>query len=177
MKKTLSLFLCCILLAAFAPMAHAQDTLIEEAFATYVAPAAGEAFDFSAITVPLGANYTAEIKSVYYYDSGTGKYAYIADGDTVTAGARYSVRIRFYADKGYRFDDSVTVYTINGENKGSLVGTNMMETVFYPEDKAPTDPEPSKPTFRDRVATFFRDMRNRILYVIFFIRHLFGIKT
>ena len=45
------------------------------------------------------------------------------------------------------------------------------------QGETPAEPEPSKPTFRDRVATFFRDMRNRFLFVIYFIRYLFGIKT
>ena len=54
LKRTLSLLLCCVLLAAFAPMVCAEEKiLIEKAYATYTVPVAGEPFDFSAITVPV----------------------------------------------------------------------------------------------------------------------------
>ena len=174
MKRILSVLLCCVLLAAFAPMVHAEDVLIEKAMATYTVPAAGEPFDFGAVTVPVGAHYSAEIKDAYYQKDG--KWEHISSGDAVIAGARYSVRIRFYADSGYKLDDTLTEYTVNGEVTSAAVGANLVETTFVAADKTPDEPEPSKPTFRDRVATFFRDMRNRILAVIFFIRHLFGIK-
>lgn len=179
MKKTihtvLSVLLCCVLLTAFVPLVYAEDTLIEEAFATYSVPAEGEPMDFSAITVPLGAHYTAEIKSVYYYADG--KSAHIADGDIVQAGMHYRVRIRFYAEQGYRLEDGVTVYTINGETMTGVVGSNMPEVTFVPSKPVlPADPTPSEPTFRDRVATFFRDMRNRFVFLILWLRSLFKIK-
>ncbi len=175
MKRIFSVLLCCVLLAAFAPMVYAQDVLIEKAKATYTVPAAGEPFDFSAVTVPDGAHYTAEIKDSYYQKDG--KWVHISSGDAVIAGARYSVRIRFYADSGYELKDGTTEYTVNDEVITGVVGYNMVEVVFVAVDKAPDEPEPSKPTFRDRVATFFRDMRNRCRFVVFFIRHLFWIKT
>ena len=175
LKRFLSVLLCCVLLAAFAPMVYAEDVLIEKAMATYTVPAAGEPFDFGAVTVPDDAHYTAEIKDAYFQKDG--KWEHISSGDAVIAGARYSVRIRFYADSGYTLDDSLTEYTVNGEVTAAAIGANLVETAFIAVDKAPDEPEPSKPTFRDRVATFFRDMRNRFLFIIFFIRHLFGIKT
>ena len=176
MKRVLSVLLCCVLLSAFAPLAYAQDTLIEEAFATYTVPAAGEPMDFSAITVPMGARYTAQIKSVYCYKEG--KYTFIEDGTAVDAGVTYWVRIRFYAETGCRLEDGVTVYTINGESTTSVIGGNMPEVTFVPQTApdTPDDPTPAKPTFLDRVATFFRDMRNRFVFLILWLRNLFGIK-
>ena len=176
-KRILFVLLCCVLLAAFAPVVYAGDVLIEKAEAVYAVPAAGEPFDFSAITVPDGAHYTAKIMDSYFYKDG--KYEHIKSGDPVIAGVRYSVRIRFYADSGYRLDDAKTAYIVNEDMSCVLVGSNLAETTFVAADQAPgePEPEPSKPTFCDRVAQFFRDMRNRFLFVIFFIRHLFGIKT
>lgn len=177
-QRIVSVLLCGVLLAAFAPAVCAADTLIEEAFATYAVPAGGEAFDFDRITVPLGAHYTAEITSVYYTDAG--KTVYIQSGDAVQAGVQYSVRIRFAVGEGFRFDDGTTAFTVNGEEKRAFVSDRetTLETTFVAED-APENPGPTpdKPTFRERVRTFFRDMRNRILYAVYYIRYLFGIRT
>lgn len=174
LKRTVSVLLCCVLLAAVAPLAYAETALIEKAEATFVVPAAGEPFDFNAVAVPDDAHYTAKILDSYFYKDG--KYEHIKSGDAVIAGVRYNVRIRFYADSGYRLEDGKTEYVVNGDAAGTIVGTNMVEIIFVAVDKTPDDPAPIKPTFRDRVAQFFRDMRNRFLAVIFFIRHLFGNK-
>lgn len=172
-KRTLSILLCCVLLAAFAPMAYAGDVLLEAASATFAVPAGGEPFDFSAITVPDGAHYTAKIAKIYTRD---GKEE-IADGGIVTGGVTYVVRVSFSADKNYTFEDGKTIYTVNGESVSEALYPGVVETSFVAAGEAPAEPEPSKPTFRDRVAQFFRDMRNRFLFVIYFIRYLFGIKT
>ena len=172
-KCVLSVLLCCILLAAFASMAYADSSLILQASATYTIPDAGEAFHFSAITVPDGAHYTAKILSAYYYKDG--KYAFITDGDSVIAGVCYSVRIRFYADNGYRLDDGKTEYFINDEPAKTIVGTNMPEVVFYAENKAPDEPAPSRPSFFERVLNFFISIRLRIAHFFQWLRHLFGL--
>ena len=175
MKRLLSVLLCCILLAAFAPMAYAQDALIGEAYATYTVPSGGDTFDFSAVTVPLDAHYTARISAVNYLDEQTKTPVSVKNSDVVTAGVTYNVYIVFEAAAGYRFDENETVYYVNGES-APVISPACVRAVFTAQGETPTDPTPSKPTFRDRAAQFFRDMRNRILFVIFFIRHLFGIK-
>ena len=175
MKKTihtvLSVLLCCVLLTAFMPLVYAEDTLIEEAFATFTVPMGGEAMDFSAVTVPLHAHYTAKIVKVYTRD---GKN--IADGDAVTGGTTYTVRVSFTADRYYRFEDGKTAYTVNGETISETIATGLVETSFVAEGEAPADPTPASPTFRDRVATFFRDMRNRFIFLKLWLRSLFKIK-
>ena len=102
-KRMLSVLLCCVLFTAFAPMASAEDVLIEKASATFVVPAADEPFDFDAVAVPDGAHYTAKILDAYFYKDG--KYEHIKSGDTVMKGVHYAVRVRFYADTGYRLRD------------------------------------------------------------------------
>ncbi|MCR4615979.1 MAG: hypothetical protein K5756_07530 [Clostridiales bacterium] len=130
MKRALSVLLCCALLAAFAPMVCAEDKiLIEKVSATYTVPAAGEPFYFNAITVPDDANYTAEIKQVYYKEDG---YKHLADGDIVEKGRMYCVRIRFTANSGYRLEYNTTEYTINGIVATIFGGTDMPEVTFVP---------------------------------------------
>lgn len=175
-KRTLSVLLCCVLLAALAPMAYAGDTLIEKAYAFYTVPAGGEPFDFNAVNVPDGAQYTARISSVNYVDAQTQKPTPVKSGELAVAGVTYYVYVAFEANGGYTFDDAKTEYYVN-EVKGESVASAMVRATFTAQGEAPAEPEPSKPTFRDRVAQFFRDMRNRFLFVIYFIRYLFGIKT
>lgn len=172
LKRTFSVLLCCVLFAAFAPMACAEDNLIDKASATFTVPADGEPFDFDAITVPDGAHYTAKILDAYYY---SGSYQHIKSGDTVMKGIRYAVRVRFYADAGYRLLDSETEYTVNGDVTKSIVGTNLVEVSMYPADKTPDDPAPVKLTFRQRIVQFFRSIRLGIQNLFRMIRHLFGL--
>ena len=173
-KTILYVLLCCILRASFAPMVHAEDNLIEKASAEFTVPSAGEAFDFSAITVPDGAHYTAKILDAYYYHDG--KYEHIKSGDTVEKGMRYSVRIRFYADSGYRLQDATTEYSINGEVTKNIVGTNLVEVGVIITDKTPTEPdEPTPTTFWQRFVSFFRTIRLRIKHFFDLLCHLFGL--
>lgn len=176
-KRTVSVLLCCVLLAAFAPPAYAEDILIEKAEATYAVPKAGDVFDFNAITVPNGANYMAKILGVIYLD-GQNQVISVKSGDVADAGVTYYVSVRFEAKYGYTFDPDKTEYVVNGETVTDVIAAseNIVRSVFTTDYEMPDDPAPSKPTFRDRVVQFFRDMRNRFLVVVFFIRHLFGNK-
>ena len=133
LKRTLSLLLCCVLLAAFAPMVCAEEKiLIEKAYATYTVPAAGEPFYFNAISVPDDANYTAVIRQVAHYKDGG--YKYLADGDIVEAGVIYYVRILFSAKSGYRLEQWKTEYIINGAVANTFAGTDMPKVTFIPTD-------------------------------------------
>ena len=175
MQRTLSVLLCCILLAAFAPMAYAADTLIAQAGAIYVVPAAGEAIDFDSVTVPDNASYTARISAVNYLDAQSKVPVSVKNGDVVTAGVTYNVYVVFEAKAGYKFDENETEFYVNGE-KAAVIYAFCVRSVFTAQGEEPTDPTPSKPTFRDRVATFFRDMYNRIWFVFYVIRSIFGKK-
>ena len=173
-KCALSVLLCCILLASFAPMVYAEDILIDKASAEYTVPAAGEAFDFNAISVPDGAHYTAKILDAYYYNGSN--FEHIKSGDVVEKGIHCSVRIRFYADSGYRLQDATTEYSINGDVTKSIVGTNLVEVVFVAVEKAPSEPEaPVRPSFWKRVITFFLTLHSRIQHFFWQLRHLFGL--
>ena len=133
LKRALSLLLCCVLLAAFASMVSAEEKiLIEKAYATYTVPVAGEPFNFSAITVPDDANYTAVIRQVAHYKDGG--YKYLADGDIVEAGIIYYVRILFSAKSGYRLEQWKTEYIINGDVADTFAGTDMPKVTFIPTD-------------------------------------------
>ena len=172
MQRTLSVLLCCILLAAFAPMVYAEDTLIEKASADFTVPYAGEPFDFTAVKVPDGAHYTAQAK-VYYRKNGVA--VYLTAEDAVEKGVIYFVRVTFKAESGYKLNDKKTEYTVNGKvYSGGEVGTNMVETTFTVEDK-PDDPTPETPTFGQRVLAFFRGIRDKIAHFFWMIRHLFGL--
>ena len=173
MKRAISVLFCCILLAAFALPAFAEDTLIAQASADYPIPAEGETFDFSAITVPDGAHYTAKITKVYYQKDG--KWQDLAADEAVFKNVRYAVRIYFTADKGYCFDDSKTSYVINGETGGTLIGEHLIETDFYAAAGTPEPDEPVKLTLWQRVVNFLLNIRSRIVYVFWLIRHLFGL--
>lgn len=114
MKKAFSLLLCCVLLATFAPAVHAkEDVLIAEASASYTIPAAGEAFNFEAVTVPDGAHYTAEIAHVYRSSPQEGDE--LENGFIVETGNTYFVCIRFTAESGYRIDLAETCFYINDQ--------------------------------------------------------------
>lgn len=171
LKRTISVLLCCVLLAAFAPMVWAEDILIEKASATFVTPYAGEPFDFDAVEVPDGAHYTASA-SVYF--SQNGKTVYLTAGDTVLKGVSYFVRIKFTAESGYKLTSDQTECTVNGTVIGGRVGMTSVETLFTAEDK-PDDPTPETPTFGQRVLAFFRGIRDKFAQFFGMIRHLFGL--
>ena len=131
LKRTLALLLCCVLLAAFAPMVSAEEKiLIEKAYATYTVPVAGEPFDFSAITVPDDAHYTAEITAAFCYkDDGINN---LADGDIVENNRLYYVHIHFSANSGYYLEYGKTEYTINGSVATIYAGTLTPRVSFVP---------------------------------------------
>jgi len=130
LKRTLSLLLCCVLLAAFAPMVCAEEKiLIEKAYATYSVPVAGKPFDFSNVIVPDDAPYTAEITKVYYYRDGG--YKNLSDGDIVE-NCLYYVQISFSANSGYRLEFGTTEYTINGTVADTMAGTYTPRVSFFP---------------------------------------------
>ena len=158
LKKTLPILLCLILLSSFAPMVYAQNELISQVSAEYKVPAADEQFDFSKISVPDDAHYSAIIYSVYYWDNSSSGYVYVSDGDVVVKGVSYYVRIKFTADSGYTINDSQTQYYINGEKMMGFVGTHLVEDVFVGTEKVPEEPE--QPTLLQRIANFFRKIAN-----------------
>ena len=126
LKKLFSLFLCCVLLAAFAPLAHAKDVVVlDEVSAYYTVPAAGEAFDFDTVTVPDGAHYTAEIVNVYY-NSFEGDE--LTSGGIVEAGVTYYVCIRFTPESGYAIEIGKTVFYVNDRP------TDVLENIQMPVD-------------------------------------------
>ena len=171
LKRTLSIMLCCILLASFAPMVYAEDVLIEKASATFTVPYAGETFDFNAVEVPDDAHYTAQAK-VYYWKNGAA--VYLTAEDTVLKGVTYFVRVTFNAESGYELSLDKTEYTVNGKVITGLVGTNTVETTFTSADK-PDDPTPETPTFGQRVLAFFRGIRDKIARFFWTILLLLGL--
>ena len=175
-RRVLSVFLCCVLLAAFAPAVCAEDMLIEKAYATFTVPAGGESFDFGAVTVPDGANYTAKILDAYFKDSSSGSWIHIKIGDTVQAGVRYSVRVRFYANSGYTLKDGTTEYYVNGEALDLVVAANMVEVSIYPVTATPEpDEQPAKLTLLQRIVQFFKNIRLKIAQFFWTLRLLFGL--
>lgn len=162
--------LCLLILAAFAPMVYAAPTTITELYANYTVPAGGEEFDFDSVTVPSDAHYTAEIYSVYYYDSSSGGYVTISDGDTVIAGVKYAVRVKFIADSGYAIAaENKADFYINGEKAAYFGGVNIPETYFVAAGETPSTPDeptPVKVTFWQKIVNFFQKIRN-------FIRRIF----
>ncbi len=126
LKRSLSLLLCCVLLAAFAPMVCAEEKiLIEKAYATYSVPATGKPFDFNNVAVPDDAPYTAEITKVYYYRDGG--YKNLSNGDVVE-NCLYYVQISFSANSGYRLEFGTTEYIING----TVADTYTPRVSFFP---------------------------------------------
>ena len=113
MKRVICIFLSCVLLAAFAPLVHAQeDVLIAQASASYTIPAAGEAFSFDAVTVPDDAHYAAEIMHVYFSSLQGDE---LENGFIVERGSTYFVCIRFVAESGYRIDLTETSFNVNDQ--------------------------------------------------------------
>lgn len=168
LNKVLSIVLCFVILAAFAPMVYAESALITSLSATYSIPAAGEPMDFDSVEVPSGARYTAKIENVYYYNYAGGEYIHINDGDTVKEGITYRVRIRFTAESFYKISTTAEYY-INGEEAKSLAGTAMPEVTFVAkaaEPDTPDEPTPVRVSFWQKIVDFFRTIR-------FFIRRLF----
>lgn len=175
-KRTLSVLLCCVLLAAFAPLAHAEDVLIEKVSATYTVPAAGEPFDFGAITVPDGAQYTAKIAGVNYLDQ-QNKVIVVKSGDVAAAGVTYYVNVRFEAKYGYKLDAAKTEYVVNGETVTDIIAENenIVRTSFTTGSETPDDPAPQKLTFLQRAAQFFRNIYDRIRERIQLLMGLFRV--
>ena len=171
LKRTISVLLCCVLLAAFVPMACAEEMQIEKASATFAVPYAGEPFDFNAVEVPDGAHYTAQAK-VYYRQNG--EVVYLTAEDAVLKGVTYFVRVQFTAESGYILTDGKTEYAVNGTVIKGVVGTHMVETLFVAENK-PDDPTPETPTFGQRVLAFFRGIRDKIAHFFWMIRHMLGL--
>lgn len=169
LKKVLSIVLCLAILSAFAPTVFADNNVITELSANYEIPAAGEKFDFSKISVPDGAHYSAVISSVYYDNTEAENFVYINADDTIMDGVRYWVRVRFTAESGYNISNDAQ-YTINGKVCSTFVGKNMIETAFYGEEKTPEDPEPTpvRVGILQRIKGFFGKIFNAVKKILFF---------
>lgn len=143
MKKALSLLLCCALLAAFAPLAHARDTLLEEVWVYYTVPKPGETFDYDSVRVPEGAHYTAEIASILF-DGLQGEA--ITEDDEILYGYVYTIVWRFTPESGYRIDLDKTVFYINDRDAYIIENFDMPVSTFTAlADTSPDDDLPFIP--------------------------------
>ena len=134
--KILSLFLCCVLLAAFAPLAHAEDILLEEVSAFYTVPTAGEAFDYDSITVPDGAHYTAEIAGIY---AQTIQSEALPRDHIVVDGFWYFVSVRFIPESGYAIDLNQTVFYINNSDAAVVLNLQLPVDSFIAGSNTPSE--------------------------------------
>ena len=105
-RKMISLLLALAMVLSMVSVASAQETAAIDVVEVTVGEAvAGQAVP--AVTVPEGANYTAD--EVYWYDSATGEsVTELADG------GRYQMSIHVYPKEGYALSDE-TVALLNGE--------------------------------------------------------------
>ena len=105
-RRILSLVLALAMVLSMVSVASAQETAaIDVVEVTVGEVVAGQAVP--AVTVPEGANYTAD--EVYWYDSATGEsVTVLADG------GRYQMSIHVYPKEGYALSDE-TVALLNGE--------------------------------------------------------------
>ena len=160
MKRIISIFLCVLIAGAFAPTVSAEESIrltVEKAEAFFSVPAGGEYFSCASLETTEPGKYTAQIKDAYYYDTESGSFIHLKEGDRYEGGVSYRVRIRFYAEPGYALDDSVTEYYLNGERERTLVGTNLIETVTDVEYNSVDGPGMYQ-TFPERVKSFFMKM-------------------
>ena len=159
LKRIFAVVLCLTMLLTFAPAVFAENVKIDKVSTSFTIPADGEAIDFDSVTTPADVNYTAKIYSVYYYDYAAKEYVHLNDGDTVTKGVRYTVRIQFTADSGYQIADKAE-FIINGEIVNTFGGINMPQVNFIAAEKTPSTPEDPAPSVSlwARIKSFFANL-------------------
>ena len=166
MKKFLCLMMCFLIAAAAALSVSAEESIkvtIEKADAAFRIPAGGEYFAYTSLETSEPEKYTAQIKDAYYYDTESGSFIHLKEGDQYEGEKSYFVRIRFYAESGYALDDSVTEYYLNGERSMSIIGENLIETRIDVEFDE-TDGPGMYQTFPERVKNFFLKLYWDITY-------------
>ncbi|MCR5618100.1 MAG: InlB B-repeat-containing protein [Clostridiales bacterium] len=101
-------------------------TLIKEVDCTITKPAEGKSPDMNPISADPS-KYDVKLDLWYFYEE---PYPTVTETDTFEIGKRYSVRLIFTPKEGYYFDDSITVYNINGERSSSY-GFNGYREMIY----------------------------------------------
>jgi hypothetical protein len=166
MKKIISIIMCILFVAAAALSVSAEESIkvtIEKAEAVFEIPAGGEYFAYTSLETTEPEKYTAQIKDAYYYDTESGSFIHLKEGDQYEGDKSYFVRIRFYAEPGYALDDSVTEYYLNGERSMSIIGENLIETRIDVKYESVDGPEMYQ-TFPERVKNFFTKLYWDIAY-------------
>ncbi len=157
MKKFLCLMMCFFIAAAAALSVSAEESIkvtIEKADAVFEIPSGGQYFAYTSLETSEPEKYTAQIKDAYYYDTESGSFIHLKEGDQYEGEKSYFVRIRFYAEPGYALDDNVTEYYLNGERSMSIIGENLIETRIDVEFDEIDGPGMYQ-TFPERVKSFF----------------------